>query len=132
MLAVTLTPSDDVLPPFPRVTIAECIDRLSRHMSYHQAHDVAILKMCADQKKIFTPEDLPVASCSFFATTTRVIRSNLPFSKPDHILGLVNMVQLRSLDKGQRKRINDLQMEHGWDITRFEEYDEAGSRSEAA
>lgn len=129
MLTVTVSPSEEFLPPFPPMTIAECIERLSVNelCSHHQAHDVAILKTCADQKKIFTPEDLPVASCSFYAGTGDMLCFGQPVSKPDHIIGYLDVIQLRALGKGMKEWINKLQKECGWGITRFEDYDEEDS-----
>jgi hypothetical protein len=132
MLAATVSPSEKSLPPFPHVTIAECIERLSRYGTYDQDHDVAILKMCADQKKIFTPEDLTVASCSFFATRTCVGFHRSPFSIPDHIMGYVDVIQLRNLGKETKELINKLEAERGWTITRFEDYDKVDTRSETS
>jgi hypothetical protein len=132
MLATILLPSEKSLPPFPSVTIAGCIDRLSVTKSRQQAHDVAILKKCADQNKIFTPEDLPVAACSFFVKKGRMACFARPISKPDRIVGYVDALQLRNLDKATRERINELQRERGWGITRFEDYDEVDSQSEVA
>jgi hypothetical protein len=91
------------------------------------------LKKCADQSKKFAPEDLPAASCSFFAKESL----NIPFSgkrvqKPDHIVGLLDVLQLRRIDTEKREQINKLQAERGWAITRFEDYDEADSLSEVA
>ena len=52
--------------------------------------------------------------------------------KPDHIIGLLDVLQLRRIDKQKRDHINKLQAERGWNITRFEDYDEADSLSEVA
>jgi len=132
MLAMTVAPFEVSLPPLPRITIAECIARLSIYESYYQAHDIAILKKCADQNKIFEPNDLPAASCSFFAMSNLMCGFGKPLSLPDHIIGFFDVLELRKIDKEQREQINKLQAERGWRITRFEDYDEADSRGGAA
>jgi hypothetical protein len=123
MLAVAVAPSEESLPPLPRITIAECIARLSVYTSPYQPHDIAILKNCAEQNKILEPSDLPAASCSFFATTSPSCGFGKPTALPDHIIGFVDVLELRKIDRRQREQINELQAERGWSITRFEDYD---------
>lgn len=130
MLAVAVSPSEASLPPFPRITIAECIARLPASQRELRWHDVAILKKCADQNKIFSPDDLPVASCSFFATGVYMTGFGELVEKPDHINGFLDLSLLRNLDDGTKKQITKLQVERGWHITRFED-DESGSQSDA-
>jgi hypothetical protein len=127
-----VAPLEVSLPPLPRITIAECIARLSIYESYYQAHDIAILKKCANQNKIFEPKDLPATSCSFFAMSSLMCGFGKPLSLPDHIIGFFDVLELRKIDKEQREQINKLQAERGWRITRFEDYDEADSRGGAA
>jgi len=133
LLAVVVSPSAALRPPFPSITIERCIACLSAPYSTYRSHDAAILKQCVDQSKKFAPEDLPAASCSFFAKESL----NIPFSgervqKPDHIIGLLDVLQLRRIDTEKREQVNKLQAERGWTITRFEDYDEADSLSEVA
>jgi hypothetical protein len=123
VLAVALAPWEESLPPLPQITIAECIARLSVYTSPYQPHDIAILKNCAEQNKILEPSDLPAASCSFFATTSPLCGFGKPTALPDHIIGFVDVLELRKIDRRQREQINELQAERGWSITRFEDYD---------
>jgi hypothetical protein len=81
------------------------------------------LKDCANQNKIFEPKDLPAGSCSFFATTSPFCGFGKPVALPDHIIGFVDVLELRKIDRRQREQINELQAERGWRITRFEDYD---------
>lgn len=132
MLAVVVSPSEALRPPLPPITIAECIARLSITESDYRSHDVAILRQCPNQDKNFAPEDLPVDSCSFFATDSPVRCIGKRVRKPDHIVGLLDVLQLRRIDTEKREQINKLQAERGWAITRFEDYDEADSLTEVA
>ena len=134
MLAILVSPMEESLPAFPQVTIAECIERLSvkELIIDHQAHDVSMLRTYADPENFFTPEDLPVASCSFFAETSNIFCFGQPVSKPDRIVGYLDVIQLRALEKRTKEHINKLQRERGWGITRFEDFDEVDSPSGAA
>ena len=123
MLAVAVAPSEETLPPFPEITVAECIARLSTYESDHQFHDLAILKSSANHSKIFhQPEDLPTPSCSFFAVSGRVCPFGERITLPDHIVDFLDVLQLRTIGKEQRTRINKLQTERGWGVTRFEDH----------
>ena len=131
MLAKVLSPSEASLPPFPQITVAECIQRLPISRFDSRRYDVAILKRCADQDKIFTPDDLPASSCSFSAKRVTGPGFDLLVKTPDHMSGFLDLHQLRDLDKGKKEQINKLQVERGLSITRFEDYNETDSRSGA-
>jgi hypothetical protein len=132
ILAVAVAPLEPSLPPFPHLTIAECIARLSIIRHRYQLHDVKILKACADQNKIFTPDDLPAASYSFFAKTFIGKGFGKLIQKPGHIRGFLDFHLLRGLDKGKKEQINKLQAERGWSVTRFDDCGEEDSQSGAA
>ena len=44
-------------------------------------------------------------------------------TKPDHIFGGLDLVQLRKIDKETRGSINKVEADRGWRITPFEDYD---------
>lgn len=132
LLAVVVSPSASLRPPLPPITIARCVACLSATHTEHGSHDTAILKRCADQSKNFAPEDLPAASCSYSAMECAIPCHTERVQKPDHIIGLLDVLQLRRIDKQKREHINKLQAERGWTITRFEDYDEVDSLSEVA
>ena len=132
LLAVVVSPSASLRPPFPTISIARCVACLSATHTELGSYDIAILKQCADQSKNFAPEDLPAASCSFFAMEWDMRCPSKRVEKPDHIIGFLDVLQLRRIDKQKREHINKLQAELGWNITRFEDYDEANSLSEVA
>jgi hypothetical protein len=132
LLAVVVSPSAHLRPPFPPITIARCVARLSAAHSEYRSHDTAILKQCADQSKNFAPEDLPAASCSFFAMESAIPCLTERVKKPDHIIGFLDVLQLRRISTQKREQINRLQAERGWPITRFEDYDEVNSLREVA
>jgi hypothetical protein len=108
----------------PRNTVAECIATLVRGGSdKYRTHDIAILKRCADDSKIISPQDLPVASCSIHALPPKCISPKDSHKIPDHIVGYLDTKTLRETNKETRETINRLQVERGWHVTQFELYD---------
>lgn len=111
-------------PSLPSITISECIDRLTQASSNRfQRHDAAILEKCADHGKYFTPDDLPIASSSFYAMPKTPVAYNDRVEEPDHIVDWLDLQQLRDTDEVTRERINRMQAERGWPITKFQSYD---------
>lgn len=107
----------------PGMTIANCIAELTLPGSNsHQLHDAAILDKLPDHNKLFIPQDLPAASCSVFTLPPNCINLR-KVSLGDNIVGYLDTNMLRETSNEMREKINKLQVERGWQVTRFEDYD---------
>jgi hypothetical protein len=106
------------------VTVGEEVSRLERFGAFpHQAHDLAILRNHPDQQATLSADVLPLARCSI----SQLQSSTTSFYKTVDSLKLYTQSKawyefacLTTLDDQTKAEINNLQTQHGLQLTDFD------------